>query len=68
MYGQKLIKDPVKTGLILALEPFWATLIAIPIFGETFSTYKIVGISFLVIAIAVCEGQSYYSLKKSHNI
>lgn len=54
-FGQKNIQNPSKARLILSLGPIWATLIAIPIFKESLSLYKIIGIGIIFLAIFISE-------------
>jgi len=65
---QKIIQSPIKAGLILSLEPLCATLIAIPVLGEVLSVYKLIGIFIIIIAILLCEWQSYKDLKRKYHI
>ncbi|MGL5956021.1 MAG: DMT family transporter [Brevinema sp.] len=61
--GQKHIKNVVKIGLILALEPIFATIPAV-IFGvEILSQTKVLGMTAIFIAVLLSEYQEYLSHK-----
>ncbi len=62
-YGQKLTQDPLKTGLIMSLEPVWTFIFAIILLSESLTTNKLLGIFFIAFGIFLCEWQS---LKKSY--
>jgi len=53
--GQKYIKDLVKVGLILALQPLFTVLIAIPLLGEELNTFKIIGMLCIIGGIILDE-------------
>lgn len=66
IFGQKLIKSPLKAGLIISLEPAWAFVLSIFIFGEIITIPKMIGINFIALGIILCEWKPL--LKVTHMI
>lgn len=62
--SQKYIKNVVKVGLILILEPVFATLVAIP-FGENITLFKIIGMIVIFSGVILSEMQDYIMIKKA---
>lgn len=54
-FGQKLIKNIVKVGIILAFEPIFATFFAIVFGGEILTSNKIIGMIIIVSSVILCE-------------
>ncbi|MGL5254767.1 MAG: DMT family transporter [Brevinema sp.] len=56
--GQKLVKNVIKVTLILALEPLFAVLLAVPILGESIGLSRLAGMIFIFGGILLSEWQS----------
>ncbi|MGL5721067.1 MAG: DMT family transporter [Brevinema sp.] len=63
--GQKLVKSVIKVSLILALEPLFAVLLAVPILGETIGLIRFTGMFLIFGGILLSELQSIREHKKS---
>ncbi|MGL4677259.1 MAG: DMT family transporter [Brevinema sp.] len=59
--GQKYIKNIVKIGLILALEPIFATILAVVFRAEILNQTKVLGIGAIFIAVLFSEYLEYRS-------
>ena len=56
-WGQKLIKNVVKVGLILTMEPIFATGLAVIFGGEVLTHYKIIGMIVITSCLFISELQ-----------
>ncbi|MGL5955429.1 MAG: DMT family transporter [Brevinema sp.] len=61
--GQHYIKDVVKVGLIMSLQPIFTIIIAIPLLGEQITLFKIIGILCVITAIFIDEYSTYHTSK-----
>jgi drug/metabolite transporter (DMT)-like permease len=61
-YFQKLL-DPVRASVLYALEPVWATILAVGFGMEKFTLWLILGGSALVVGNIIAEIGTYKAVK-----